>query len=111
MADTEAAALLRNGALYPRRLGLRDARGPPALRGREAGAFSLYFDDEPIYHFDLDGRWQRAYVDGNHVRKALDQSVDRIGRDRVPEGIAIRRRACSAARGRGARRLRSGTWP
>ena len=61
--------------------------------GVKRGAFSLYFDDEPIYHFDLDGRWQRAYIGGNHVRKALDQSVDMIGRDRVPEGIAIRRQA------------------
>jgi hypothetical protein len=93
MAETEAKGLLRNGALYLKRIGLRDAHGRMLFVGVKRGAFSLYFDNEPIYHFDLDGRWQRAYIDGNHVRKALDQTVDMISRDRVPEGIAIRRRA------------------
>ena len=95
--ETEAAALLRVGAIYPKRLGLRDEAGRLIFAGVKRGAFSLYFDDEPIYHFDLDGRWQRAYIDGNHFRKALDQSVDLIGRARVPEGIALLRRSCPLA--------------
>ena len=95
MPESEASALLRSGALYPRRVGLRDAAGGLVFAGVKRGAFSLYFDDEPIYHFDLDGRWQRAYLDGDHYRKALDQHVDLIGRSRVPEGIALHRRARS----------------
>ena len=97
MAETEASALLRAGAIYPRRIGLRDPGGRLIFAGVKRGAFSLYFDDEPIHHFDLDGRWQRAYVDGTHVRKALNQSVDLIGRSRVPEGIMLHRRAASRA--------------
>lgn len=95
MPETEAAGLLRVGVIYPRRIGLRDASGHLLFAGVKRGAFSLYFDDEPIYHFDLDGRWQRAYVDGDHYRKALGQSVDRIGRTRVDEGIALSRHVAS----------------
>lgn len=95
MAESEAAALLRVGAIYPRRIGLRDAAGHLLFAGVKRGAFSLYFDDEPIFHFDLEGRWQRAYIDGNHYRKSLNQSVDKIGRSRVQEGIALSRRVAS----------------
>lgn len=95
MPETEAAGLLRVGVIYPRRIGLRDASGHLLFAGVKRGAFSLYFDDEPIFHFDLDGRWQRAYVDGDHYRKALGQSVDRIGRTRVDEGIALSRHVAS----------------
>ena len=95
MPETEAAGLLRVGAIYPRRIGLRDPAGHLLFAGVKRGAFSLYFDDEPIFHFDLDGRWQRAYVEGDHYRKALSQSVDRIGRTRVEEGIALSRRVAS----------------
>jgi len=95
MAETEAVCLLRTGALYPRRIGLRDESGRMVFAGVKRGAFSLYFDDEPIYHFDLDGRWQRAYIEGDHFRKSLDQSVDLIGRKREPEGLTLRRRSRS----------------
>lgn len=95
MAESEAAALLRVGAIYPRRIGLRDSAGRLIFAGVKRGALSLYCDDEPIYHFDLDGRWQRAYIDGNHYRKALSQSVDRIARSPVQEGIALRRSSAS----------------
>ena len=96
MSESEASALLRAGRF------IRDASAYATLlvtccSPGSNERFSLYFDDEPIYHFDLDGRWQRAYIDGNHCRKALNQSVDLIGRTRVPEGIALTRRAGSRA--------------
>ena len=73
MAQTsEAACLLQTGAQYTRRLGLRDGSGRLVFAGQKRGVFSLYFDDELICHFDLEGRWQRAYVAGLHYRKALD---------------------------------------
>ena len=51
-----------------RRIGLEPAAGDgePIFAGFKHGAFSLYFGDEPIYHFDLEGRWQRAYIEGLH---------------------------------------------
>ena len=63
---TEAACLLEQGALYRRRIGLEPVAraGEPIFAGFKPGAFSLYFGDAPIYHFDLEGRWQRAFVDG-----------------------------------------------
>ncbi|MEO6809991.1 MAG: hypothetical protein ABI353_12835 [Isosphaeraceae bacterium] len=95
--ETEAACLLKTGALYTRRIGLRTEAGGLVFAGIKRGAFSLYFDDEPIYHFDLDGRWQRAFIAGVHDRKALDGTVDAIERPREGANLVLRRRALSFA--------------
>src|SRR4051812_21666250 len=94
---TEAACLLQTGALYTRRIGLKDASGRLIFAGVKRGAFSLYFDDAPIYHFDLAGRWQRAFLDGIHYRKALDNSVVAIDRVREGANLVLKRRSLSFA--------------
>jgi hypothetical protein len=83
---TEAACLLELGASYHRRIGLKPPATPGDLifAGFKQGAFSLYFGDAPIYHFDREGRWQRAFVGGIHYLKGLDATVHAI--DRVREG-------------------------
>jgi hypothetical protein len=96
--QTEAACLLQTGAMYKRRIGLRaDEASDPVFAGFKPGAFSLYYGDAPIYHFDLDGRWQRAYVGATHYLKALDTSVQAIDRIRVGENLVLRRRTPSYA--------------
>lgn len=94
---TEAAGLLRSGALLARRVGLRPAGAGPAapadiLAGFKPGGFSLYFGDEPIDHFDLDGRWQRSFRDGLHHLKGLDGQVRVVDRAREGEQMVLRRR-------------------
>ncbi len=89
--SSEAECLLRTGALYTKRIGLRQPDGQLIFVGVKRGAFSIYVADEPIYHFDLDGRWQRAYLDGDHYRKSLDQSVDLIGRIREGANLTLDR--------------------
>lgn len=89
---TEAACLLQSGAMYPRRIGLRTADGQDLFAGVKPGGVSIYFGDEPIYHFDLDGRWQRAYVEGVHYLKGLDASVRSIDREREGVGMVLRRK-------------------
>ncbi|HWE40851.1 MAG TPA: hypothetical protein VG406_30195 [Isosphaeraceae bacterium] len=92
MADeTEAACLLQKGAQYPRRLGLLGPSGE-VFAGFRQGAFALYFGDEPYFHFDLDGRWQRAFVAGIHHVKALDTTIDAIDRPREGVNLVLRRR-------------------
>ncbi len=88
---TESAALLQNGAMYTRRIGLRRS-DTLVFAGRKRGAFSLYFDDEPIYHFDLEGRWQRAFVGGAHFLKGLDGAVRTVDRTRETGPLALERR-------------------
>ncbi|MHC5544443.1 hypothetical protein ACYOEI_39950, partial [Singulisphaera rosea] len=90
--QTEAACLLESGALYGRRVLLRPLEGDPIFAGFKAGAFSLYFGDEPIYHFDGEGRWQRAYVDGVHYLKGLDTTIRAIDRVREGENLVLKRR-------------------
>ncbi len=94
---TEAACLLAQGATYGRRVGLKptEESGDPIFAGVKRGAFSVYFGDAPIYHFDLDGRWQRAFVEGTHYLKGLDATVHAIDRERDGENLVLKRRALS----------------
>jgi hypothetical protein len=95
--QTEAACLLEAGAMYPRRIGLRPEAGDPTFAGFKPGAFSIYRGDEPIVHFDLEGRWQRAFRAGVHYRKGLDGRVDAIDRAREGGGLVLRRRTLGFA--------------
>ena len=95
--QTEAACLLESGALYGQRLLLRHGTGDPIFAGFKTGAFSLYFGDSPIYHFDLEGRWQRAYCDDRHYLKALDTFVQSIDRQREGKNLILKRKTSSPA--------------
>ena len=104
---TEAACLIDQGAIFPNRIGFRGADGHTVLIGFKPGACSIYFDDEPIYHFDLEGRWQRAFigadptnpatpanlagVPGTHYLKALDTTTTSLQRLREGNEIKIHR--------------------
>jgi len=96
---TEAACLLEQGALYRRRIGFEpvEAGGDPIFTGFKRGAFSVYFGDAPIYHFDLDGRWQRAFVEGIHYLKGLDATVQAIDRVREGANLVLKRRTLGDA--------------
>ncbi|MBV8486984.1 MAG: hypothetical protein JO161_01775 [Planctomycetaceae bacterium] len=92
---TEASCLLETGALYHNRIGLVAPTGASEMvfAGFKKGAFSLYFGDAPIYHFDLEGRWQRAFLEPTHYLKSLDTSVYAIDRTREDGSMVMRRRA------------------
>jgi hypothetical protein len=94
-AQTEASCLLQSGALYRTRVGLMAAAGDGhlVLAGFKRGAFSMYFGDAPIYHFDLEGRWQRAYIEPTHYLKSLDTRVHAIDRVREGANLVLKRRA------------------
>ena len=96
---TEAACLLEQGATYRRRIGLKPIATPgdPIFAGFKHGAFSLYFGDAPIYHFDLEGRWQRAFVDDTHYLKGLDATVHAIDRVREGPNLVLKRRTLADA--------------
>lgn len=92
--QTEAACLLQSGALYRSRVGLFPVGRPAQLvfTGFKKGAFSIYFGDAPIYHFDLEGRWQRAYIEPTHYLKGLDTRVHAIDRVREGANLVLKRR-------------------
>src|SRR4029077_1501181 len=83
------ACLIEQGATYRWRVGLqpRHEPGEPIFTGFKTAAFAVYFGDAPFYHFDLEGRWQRAFVEGTHFLKSLDGTVQSI--DRVREGPSL----------------------
>jgi len=90
--QTEAACLLDQGVLYGKRTLLCREDEDPIFAGFKPGAFSLYFGDAPIFHFDREGRWQRAYIDGLHVLKSLDNQIQVIDRVREGENLVLKRR-------------------
>jgi hypothetical protein len=92
--ESEAECLLRSGKMYTKRLGLRarSREQEAVFAGFKHGAFSLYFGDAPIYHFDLEGRWQRAFMEGTHYLKSLDTGVAAIDRVREGANLVLRRR-------------------
>ncbi|QDV32972.1 hypothetical protein [Tautonia plasticadhaerens] len=93
VAETEAEALLRHGALYPIRQGLLPVDGGPlAFVGIKHGAASIYLGDEPSYHFDLEGRWHRCYSSPSHYLRRLDGSTQAIDRPRVGRNMRLDRR-------------------
>jgi len=95
----EAACLVEQGAQYPRRIGLRRFAGDPnpIFAGFRVGAFSLFFGDSPFYHFDLDGRLQRAVDEGTHFLKGLDGSVQVVRRVREGRNLVLKRHILSDA--------------
>ncbi len=95
--QTEAACLLTAGTAYRKRLLLHPGSGGEVFIGVKAGGFSLYRGDEPIFHFDFEGRWQRSFVDGTHYLKGLDTSIRSVERVREGETLVLRRRTLSEA--------------
>ena len=93
---TEAAGLLRSGLIFPRRVGLKPVDDPgdeaAILLGFKRGGFSAYFGDAPLLHFDLDGRWQRAFIAGTHYLKGLDTRTQAVDRVREGESMILERR-------------------
>lgn len=90
--QTEAECLLDTGALYGVRVMLRSLQGEPIFAGFKQGAFSLYYGDGPIYHFDREGRWQRAFIHGIHYLKGLDNTIQAIDRVREGANLVLKRR-------------------
>lgn len=80
----ESVCLLQKGAAFRLRMGLQPQTGDLTFAGFKPGAFALYFGDAPYFHFDLEGRWQRAYVDGTHYVKSLGGTVEALRRERKP---------------------------
>jgi hypothetical protein len=90
-ALSEAAVLLRSGTQFSRRIGYPRANGELVFAGVRRGAFSIYIEESPFFHFDLEGRWQRVYIDSAHFRKALDGSIVRLDRIRSERNMILHR--------------------
>lgn len=88
----EAVCLHETGVLYGRRTLLEREGKDPVFAGFKPGAFSLYYGDAPIFHFDREGRWQRCYVDDRHYLRGLDGVVQSIDRVREGANLVLKRR-------------------
>ena len=57
---------------------------PIVVGFRQNGAMSVYFDEDPVYHFNAAGELRRAFVDGA-IYKAEQGRLVRMQRNRTPE--------------------------
>ena len=91
--------MLHTGAMYTRRLGLRPRATPSEdiFVGTKSGAFSIYFGDAPIVHYDFEGRWQRAFIGETHYLKGLDATTQSMDRIREGANMVLKRRTLSYA--------------
>lgn len=88
---SEAEELLRVGKMIRPRVGLKAEGGGLILAGFKPGGFLLYEGDEPLDHFDLDGRWTRCFRGGRHTVKRLDGSAVAVDRERKGPGLEVAR--------------------
>ena len=96
---SEAACLIEQGATYRKRVGLQPlqaqaTRFSPVSNRLPSPSISA---TPPTYHFDLEGRWQRAFVDGTHFLKALDGTVQSIDRVREGPNLVLKRSTLDAS--------------
>ncbi len=89
---TEAACLLETGTAFPRRIGLHLKDNELVFAGMKPDGLSLYYGDEPIFHFDLEGRWLHAFVSGVHYYKGLDSMTTAVDRGREGANLVLKRR-------------------
>lgn len=58
------------------------AAAPVVAGFHRDGRLSIYFGPDPVYHFDMQGRLRRAFVDGNLYRSRGD-TLSRLTRERT----------------------------
>ena len=91
--------LLREAtALVPRVMLRVSMRGAPCevFAGFRAGAVSLYFDADPVYHFNSEGELRRAFV-GDHVIKAAAGRLHVWQVERTTDEVAMQSRVLAPA--------------
>jgi hypothetical protein len=91
----EREDLLRDAvALVPRvmlRVRMR-GRSVDVFAGYRGESLSLYFDDDPVYHFNGLGELRRAYVDGRLIKAERGQLVSLV-RKRTESETVLERHA------------------
>ena len=90
--------LLRDATAYPTRLQLRCSLGGKEcivfVGFRENGAASLYYDQDPVYHFNASAQLRRAFVDGK-LLKAERRRLVALLRQEQDDEIALLRKELS----------------
>ncbi|MBM83774.1 MAG: hypothetical protein CMJ78_24725 [Planctomycetaceae bacterium] len=64
---------------------------PPIVAGfKRSGHLSIYFDQDPVYHFDENGLLRRAYV-GGHLYRTQGETLACLDRDRSASATHLMR--------------------
>jgi hypothetical protein len=83
--------LLRDARALVPRVRLRLLEPPlaePIFAGFRGAALSLYFGEDPVFHFNGEGRLRRAHVDGR-LLKAQAQRLTSMRRERAADETSL----------------------
>ncbi len=91
--ESDREDLMREATALKRRVRLQPPAGGPMLVAgfHRDGALSLYFEADPVYHFDSAGLLKRAYIDGDLYRTQGETlaKLTRVRSDRETQLIRI----------------------
>lgn len=79
--------LIREAVALTERIEFKVAGDCITIGFRDNGAASLFFNDEPVYHFNPDGQLRRAHDDG--LLKATDGRLVRMRRERTKNEVQL----------------------
>ena len=79
--------LIEQATALIQRVELRIAEEVVTIGFRKDGAASLFFNDEPVYHFNAANELRRAYDDG--MIKAVDGALVKMKRERTKQAVQL----------------------
>jgi hypothetical protein len=96
--ETDREDLLAEATALRRRVELRvpGEPGPIVAGERDDGSWSVYFEGDPVYHFDAANRLRRAFV-GGALFRTQGTTLARLTRNRTPAATELLRADLTAA--------------
>lgn len=96
--ETDREDLMREAVALCERVEIRLDTPPRVLVAgwRDDGRLSLYFDADPVYHFDAEGGLRRAFVAG-HLYRSRGDTLSRLSRLRAEGESSLVRHDLNAA--------------
>lgn len=92
--ESDREDLLREATALVSRAELRIGGVPIVAGYRRNGAFSLFWDVDPVYQFNPNLQFRRGYLQGD-LLKAEDGRIVELRRERTPQQVALVRRTWS----------------
>ena len=86
--------LLKEATALVERAEFASPGGPIVVGFRRDGSASIYFDDDPVYHFTSTGQLRRAYHQGRLYKAERGRLVS-LDRRRVPGAVQLLRHELS----------------
>ena len=95
--ETDREDLIREAVAFARRMELqyRSEQDPVFCGLRDDGNWSVYFGQDPVFHFNSNGQLRRAFS-GGHLLRSQGETLARMHRERTPDQTTLVRHDLNA---------------